>query len=154
MSQFTSNHDWEIPTVDSDTDVWGNILNEMFDNQLDEEVILKDTFNNRPSAGSDVVKLYFATDRNILYYNDGSSWKAVAGYGTDTDSVPVSAYFTSLIFNTDLTDSSGETIQEFDDIKGNVLHYNTATELPDPSTIEEPTIAYLESENEYVGVFK
>lgn len=92
----TSNHGWEIPDVGGDKDVWGQILNDFFDGELDEQVKLEGTFANRPAAGQDTVKYYHATDQRIVYYNDGSSWQAVYGLGTDSNPVPGTSHFESV----------------------------------------------------------
>jgi len=89
----TSNHGWEIPDVGGDKDVWGQILNDFFDGELDKQVKLEGTFANRPAAGQDTVKYYHATDQRIVYYNDGSSWEAVYGLGTDSNPVPGTSHF-------------------------------------------------------------
>lgn len=92
----TSNHGWEIPDVGGDKNVWGQILNDFFDDELDQQIKLEGTFSNRPDAGSDTVKYYHATDRRIVYYNDGSSWEAVYGLGTDSNPVPGTSHFESV----------------------------------------------------------
>jgi len=96
MSKQTTNHSWTIPTVGGDENSWGQILNDFFDNELDRQVTLEDTFANRPSATSSNVKLFLATDRNIVYYNDGSSWTAVYGVGTSSNPVPNTSYFNKI----------------------------------------------------------
>jgi hypothetical protein len=96
MAEQTSNHDWTIPTVGGDTNTWGQILNDFFDGELDEQVTLEGPYSERPSAANGNVKLYLATDRRIVYYNDGSSWEAVYGLGTDSNPVPGTSHFESL----------------------------------------------------------
>ena len=96
MTESTSNHNWTIPEVGGSKDVWGQILNDFFDDELDEEVSLKGPFSERPSAGSGVAKLYLATDRRIVYYNDGTSWEAVYGLGTEDNPVPDTSHFESI----------------------------------------------------------
>jgi len=96
MTESTSNHNWTIPEVGGSKDTWGQILNDFFDDELDEEVSLKGPFSERPSAGSGVAKLYLATDRRIVYYNDGSSWEAVYGLGTEDNPVPNTSHFESI----------------------------------------------------------
>ena len=96
MAEQTSNHDWTIPTVGEDTNTWGQILNDFFDGELDEQVTLEGPYSERPSAADGNVKLYLATDRRIVYYNDGSSWEAVYGLGTDSNPVPGTSHFESV----------------------------------------------------------
>ena len=96
MAEQTSNHDWTIPTVGEDTNTWGQILNDFFDGELDEQVTLEGPYSERPSAADGNVKLYLATDRKIVYYNDGSSWEAVYGLGTDSNPVPGTSHFESV----------------------------------------------------------
>jgi len=96
MTESTSNHNWTIPEVGGSKDVWGQILNDFFDDELDEEVSLKGPFSDRPSAGSGVAKLYLATDRRIVYYNNGTSWEAVYGLGTEDNPVPDTSHFESI----------------------------------------------------------
>lgn len=96
MTESTSNHNWTIPEVGGSKDVWGQILNDFFDDELDEEVSLKGPFSERPSAGGGVAKLYLATDRRIVYYNDGTSWEAVYGLGTEDNPVPDTSHFESI----------------------------------------------------------
>jgi len=92
----TSNHGWEIPDVNGSKDVWGQILNDFFDDELDRQVKLEGLFADRPSAGSSSVKYYHATDRRIVYYNDGNTWEAVYGLGTDSNPVPGTSHFESI----------------------------------------------------------
>ena len=92
----TSNHDWDIPEVGGDKDVWGQILNDFFEDELDNQIKLEGTFENRPDAGADTVKYYHATDRRIVYYNDGTSWEAVYGLGTDSNPVPGTSHYEAL----------------------------------------------------------
>lgn len=89
----TTNHGWTIPRVGRANDEWGQILNDFFDNELDAQVILEGPHSERPTAGSDVVKYYHSTDRDVIYYNDGSSWNEIAGFGNVDD--PVTALFVS-----------------------------------------------------------
>jgi len=95
----TSNHGWEIPDVNGSKDVWGQILNDFFDDELDRQVKLEGLFADRPSAGSSSVKYYHATDRRIVYYNDGNTWEAVYGLGTDSNPVPGTSHFESISTN-------------------------------------------------------
>jgi len=88
MPKDTSNHSWTIPEVGLDEDQWGQILNDFFDDELDRQVKLEGTFSNRPSASSSTVKYYHATDRKIVYYNNGSSWEAIYGLGSSDESLP------------------------------------------------------------------
>jgi hypothetical protein len=104
----TSNHGWEIPDVNGSKDVWGQILNDFFDDELDRQVKLEGTFANRPSAGSSSVKYYHATDRRIVYYNDGNTWEAVYGLGTDSNPVPGTSHFESI--STDSLTLSGDSV--------------------------------------------
>ena len=90
MTETTSNHGWTIPTVGGDTDQWGTILNDFFDGELDRQVTLEDTISNRPSASSTTVKFFHATDEDIIYYNNDSSWNAIAGLGNDVESFATS----------------------------------------------------------------
>jgi hypothetical protein len=109
MVEQTSNHNWDIPSVGGDSNEWGTILNDLFDGDLDRDVVLKGTYANRPAAGTDTVTLYLATDRRIVYYNDGSSWEAVYGLGTEANPVPGTSHFESI--NTDkvgITDFDGQ----------------------------------------------
>ena len=96
MTETTTNHNWTIPTVGGDTDQWGQILNDFFDGELDEQVTKEGLYSERPSAADGNVKLYLATDRRIVYYNDGSSWEAVYGLGTDSNPVPGTSHFESV----------------------------------------------------------
>jgi hypothetical protein len=83
MTKQTSNHGWTIPTVDQTTN-WGTVLNDFFDNALDEDVPLRNALANRPSAGSSAPALFVSTDETPprLYYNDGATWTQVGGSGT------------------------------------------------------------------------
>jgi len=92
----TTNHGWDIPEVGGDEGVWGEILNNFFDEDLDTEISLKGPFAERPTAGEDIVNLYLATDRRIVYYNDGNSWEAVYGLGTEDNPVSGTSYFENL----------------------------------------------------------
>jgi len=74
----TSNHNWDIPDVGGSKDTWGQILNDLFENDLDRQVTLEDTVANRPTADGTAVKYFHATDEGRLYYNDGSSWNILA----------------------------------------------------------------------------
>lgn len=86
-TQETSNHNWTIPVVGRANDEWGQILNDFFDNELDAQVILEGLHSERPSAGVDSVKYYHSTDRNIIYYNDGSEWNQLAGTGSGAEAL-------------------------------------------------------------------
>lgn len=81
----TTNHGWTIPRVGRANDEWGQILNDFFDNELDAQVILEGPHSERPAAGTDVVKYYHSTDKNTIYYNDGTTWDEIAGFGVNSD---------------------------------------------------------------------
>ena len=135
MTETTSNHGWTIPEVGGSEDVWGQILNDFFDEELDTEISLKGPFSERPVADSNSPKLYLATDRRIVYYNDGNSWEAVYGLGTDSNPVPGASYFEFLnvedasVTNapTDDTDVArkSEVDDKADDPHGNAVHTET-----------------------------
>lgn len=107
MVEQTSNHSWAIPTVGGDEGQWGQILNDFFDGELDRQVVLEDTFANRPTADSSEVKLFLATDRRIVYYNDDTSWEAVYGLGSSGAPVPGTSYYDSIQAATSITDAAG-----------------------------------------------
>jgi len=75
----TTNHEWDIPTVGADEGVWGEILNDFFDDELDRQVTLEGPLSERPNANSESVKYYHATDEERIYYNDGTDWNLIVG---------------------------------------------------------------------------
>jgi len=107
MPVTTSEHEWEIPTLGGDSGEWGNILNDFFDERLDEEVPLYGPKSDRPSASSSAPKLYYATDENILYYNNGSSWADGVGFG---DSVNNRVSEKTYLSDVDITGLNGADI--------------------------------------------
>jgi hypothetical protein len=98
MTKQTSNHGWTIPEVDQTTN-WGTVLNDFFDNALDEDVPLRDTIANRPSAGSSAPALFVSTDETPprLYYNDGATWTQIGGSGTQLSEEEVDDFVANLI---------------------------------------------------------
>lgn len=61
--QDKGDEDWHVP------------LNETLD-LLDDDVIIKGLKKNRPVAGKED-RMFFATDENRIYYDDGSMWNLV-----------------------------------------------------------------------------
>lgn len=92
MVDQTTNHGWNRPETDTDTDddVWGQLLNGTIDD-LDVEVILKGTTTGTPPtpdiAAGTAGRWYLATDTNdpsdstvsmpFLYYDDGTDWVVI-----------------------------------------------------------------------------
>lgn len=154
MTEQTDTHGWTIPTTGGDADVWGSVLNDFFDGELENNVILKDTYSNRPSASNTNLVLFLATDRRIVYWNNSGTWEAVFGLGTETDPVPEISYHRGVNFGSELSDSEGTSVASLADLFGRLETYTSSSDLPDPSTIDEPKIAYLIEENDYVGVYQ
>lgn len=89
MPQSTDYHDWTIPVPhtesDDDKDQWGDILVSVLDDEVDEDVILKDTKANRPDPGV-ADRWFLAVDETPpgLYLDDGASWITIWDGDADT----------------------------------------------------------------------
>lgn len=77
MVQATTHHGWDRPEVDEDEDKWGDFLNNTLDD-LDVEVIQKETLANRPAAGT-ADRWFLATDTKTLFYDTGTAWETIIG---------------------------------------------------------------------------
>lgn len=75
MARNTSYHGWSVPET-GDTD-YEDTFDTWFDD-VDVEIIEKDTIANQPAAGT-VDRWFLAHDEPSLYYDDGTSWNKVAG---------------------------------------------------------------------------
>lgn len=96
MGTTTPNHGYDKPEVNADDDVWGDLINSTID-ALDDDVVIKDTFANRPAAGT-ANRWFLATDRLELYHDTGSAWDRVLESAARVDeSETISAVWT---FNT------------------------------------------------------
>lgn len=82
----TDYHGWNMPTPGGDDGVWGDVLNTLFDDQLDELIPLQDTKANRPAAGT-ADRLFLAIDEPFLYRDTGSAWERVDGKQLGTGTV-------------------------------------------------------------------
>lgn len=93
----TDNHGWEYPApgYDASTPTWGELLNALFEEDLDNAVIIKDVYDNRPAPGEQD-RWFLATDRRIAYYDDGQDWEAMMGLGTTDHPVPGTTHLESL----------------------------------------------------------
>lgn len=98
----TDVHGWEYPGdgYDEAAPSWADIIQAIIEDDIDDEVILKDTFTNRPAASTED-RWFLATDRDTLYYDDGSNWRTVGGTGTDSN--PIDELF--------ISDASAETLE-------------------------------------------
>lgn len=83
MTTRTPNHGWVLP-VPNETEDWGTVLNDFFEGELDQEVILYGLLSDRPDPGPDVPTLYFVTDEQRFDYNDGTEWQTDATAGSHT----------------------------------------------------------------------
>lgn len=106
MVQQTDYHGWDLPEVNQDEDKWGDYIRNTFQAN-DEETVKKDTFANRPSAGSEG-RWFLATDRMTLYYDTGSQWNTIVGQEMAGTSVTLE-HLTAEHGATLIDDSSGDT---------------------------------------------
>lgn len=60
--------------------------------KTDLQALLEDTISNQPAAGT-ANRWYHATDENIIYRDDGSSWGAIGGTGSEGSPVPGTSHF-------------------------------------------------------------
>jgi len=91
---------------------------------VDEKAVERDVIANRPASGTYDGELFLATDEGILYQWDGTNTQWNVILETGTDQA------------IDLIDLESD------------------ADLPDPSTLTKPTIAYIDSEDGYVGIFQ
>lgn len=123
---------WSYPTphTESDEDQWGDILNTLFEDELDEAVILKDTKANRPSAGT-ADRWFLATDESPpgLYLDDGAQWVTIwdgdadtldgyegSAFGALSEAETVTGSWTfspGLTTGGDLADDAGNTVYDY-----------------------------------------
>lgn len=94
-TEQTDYHSYEYPGENYDaTDThWGEILNDLFED-LDDDVVRKGSYDDRPDAGTEG-RWYLATDRNIIFYDDGDDWDPIAGLGTEANPVPGTVYYSA-----------------------------------------------------------
>lgn len=74
MGTNTNNHGFGKPTLDGDTDVWGEILNQETIDKLEERVTIVDTNANRTNYTAYADALFIASDTGQVYTGDGASW--------------------------------------------------------------------------------
>lgn len=74
MGTNTNNHGFGKPTLDGDTDVWGEILNTETIDKLEERVILVDAAANRTNYSAYADALFVASDSGQVYVGNGASW--------------------------------------------------------------------------------
>lgn len=75
--------------IDESTIPVGNL------NNVSWQAILEGTDSNKPAAGT-AGRYYYATDMNILYRDDGTSWNYVTGQGTSSNPAPGTSHFDSV----------------------------------------------------------
>lgn len=100
MTQETDYHGWTIPVPDDisneDRDVWGDILVDFFDNELDIDVPIQGPIGERPSASSENQgSIWIVSDSDPIEFtrSDGSNWSTVASVDADTlDGIDSSAF--------------------------------------------------------------
>lgn len=146
MVRNTTNHGWPVQE-DGDEDY--ELTFDKLVNQIDEEVIIKDTLSNRPSAGT-AGRWFLATDGPTLYHDDGTTWTIIGGRNvqfSEIQNVGTIAFDTS---NQDMT-----IVDQFDQVQmrfssgGQVRVPNGTFDVGnDIETIEGTTI--WDSSNEYV----
>lgn len=74
----TDYHDWSYP--EEGESGWDTIVNSWIENDVDEEVIKKDTKANRPAAGT-TGRWFLATDEPNIYLDDGDTWIQITNQG-------------------------------------------------------------------------
>ena len=124
---------------------------------LDELAIDRGPSSSRPTSGDYDHQMFYDLDQRILWRWDAESsdWNAAGGLGADVenfstsgaaDTVPVSQGDGTLSMQ-NVTQANVTQAIEFLDVE-------SPYELPDPGSVSKPTIAYVDSEDDYVGVFK
>jgi len=94
QTNSTDNHDWEIPApgYDADAPTYAELYNQLVQDDLDRDILIRGPFSERPAAGEQD-RWFLATDRRILFYDDGSQWEPMAGVGTEQNPVPGTSHF-------------------------------------------------------------
>lgn len=88
MTTNTSNHGWPKPVFPSEN--VADELDTLFD-EMDKTAALRGPESSLPSAGT-ADRLYFTTDTNKMFYDDGSVWQDITpGGSTYSDSDAVAA---------------------------------------------------------------
>ena len=125
--------------------------------RFDELAIDRGPISSRPTSGDYDHQMFYDLDQRILWRWDAESsdWNAAGGLGADVenfstsgaaDTVPVSQGDGTLSMQ-NVTQANVTQAIEFLDVE-------SPYELPDPGSVSKPTIAYVDSEDDYVGVFK
>lgn len=91
---------------------------------VDEKAVERDVVDNRPESGTYDGELFLATDEGILYQWDETNTQWTVILEAGTD-------------------------QAID-----LIDVETSDDLPDKSTLSKPTIAYIDGEDDYVGIFQ
>jgi len=110
----TDNHDWEYPAdgYDADSPDWGDLLNTLIDDDLDRDVVIKDTHANRPAAG-EADRWFLATDKKYVAYDDGNSWEIFAGTADAGTRPAGTTYRNGVNVADDIVDDQGNTIWDY-----------------------------------------